>query len=43
MACAKTDSIQCEFLWRRGEQLIRVRTVAVPPTVASVECQVNCK
>jgi clan AA aspartic protease (TIGR02281 family) len=42
-ACAKADSIQCDFLWRRGEELIKVRTVAVPPTVSAVECQVNCK
>ena len=42
-ACAKTDSIQCDYLWRRGEQLIRIRTVAIPPTVSAVECQVNCK
>ena len=42
-ACAKTDSVHCDYLWRRGEQLIRVRTVAIPPTVAAVECQVNCK
>jgi clan AA aspartic protease (TIGR02281 family) len=42
-ACAKADSIQCDFLWRRGEELIKVKTVAVPPTVSAVECQVNCK
>jgi gag-polyprotein putative aspartyl protease len=42
-ACAKADGIQCDFLWRRGEQLIKVKTVAVPPTISSVECQVNCK
>ena len=42
-ACAKAEGIQCDFLWRRGEQLIKVRTVAIPPTIASVECQVNCK
>ena len=42
-ACTKADSIQCDFLWRRGEQVIKVKTVAVPPTVSSIECQVNCK
>jgi len=42
-ACAKAEGIQCDFLWRRGEQLIKVRTVAVPPTISSIECQVNCK
>jgi len=42
-ACAKTEGIQCDFLWRRGEELIKVKTVAVPPTISSVECQVNCK
>jgi clan AA aspartic protease (TIGR02281 family) len=42
-ACAKADAIQCEFLWRRGDQVIKVKTVAVPPTISSVECQVNCK
>jgi clan AA aspartic protease (TIGR02281 family) len=43
-ACAKADnSVQCDFFWRRGEQVIKVKTVAVPPTVAAVECQVNCK
>lgn len=43
MACAKADGIKCYFLWRRGEQVIKVRTEAIPPTVSSVECQVNCK
>jgi clan AA aspartic protease (TIGR02281 family) len=43
MACAKADGIKCDFLWRRGEQVIKVRTDAIPPTVSSVECQVNCK
>jgi clan AA aspartic protease (TIGR02281 family) len=43
MACVKTDAVMCDFLWRRGEQVIRVRTAAIPPTVSSVECQVNCK
>ena len=42
-SCSKAEGIQCDFLWRRGEQLIKVRTVAVPPTISSVECQVNCK
>ena len=42
-ACLKADGIQCDFLWRRGEELIKVKTVAIPPTVSSVECQVNCK
>jgi clan AA aspartic protease (TIGR02281 family) len=42
-ACKKADGIQCDFLWKRGDQLIKVKTVAVPPTVAAVECQVNCK
>ncbi|HEV2185582.1 MAG TPA: retropepsin-like aspartic protease [Stellaceae bacterium] len=43
-ACAKADNgVQCDFFWRRGEQVIKVKTVAVPPTVAAVECQVNCK
>lgn len=41
-ACAKSDAIHCNYLWRRGE-VIKVKTVAVPPTVAAVECQVNCK
>jgi clan AA aspartic protease (TIGR02281 family) len=40
--CTKADGIQCDFLWRRGDQLIKVRTVAIPPTVSAVECQVNC-
>ena len=43
MACAKTGGIECYFLWRRGEQVIKVRPDAIPPTVSSVECQVNCK
>jgi clan AA aspartic protease (TIGR02281 family) len=42
-SCTKADGIQCEFLWKRGEQLIKVRTVAIPPTISAVECQVNCK
>ncbi len=42
-ACVKADGIQCEFLWRRGEELIKVKTVAIPPTISAVECQVNCK
>jgi clan AA aspartic protease (TIGR02281 family) len=43
-ACAKADNgVQCDFFWRRGEQVIKVKTVAIPPTVAAVECQVNCK
>jgi len=42
-ACMKTDAVQCNFLWKRGDQVIKVKTVAVPPTVAAVECQVNCK
>jgi clan AA aspartic protease (TIGR02281 family) len=42
-SCAKADAVQCDFLWRRGEQLIKVKTVAIPPTVSAVECQVNCK
>jgi clan AA aspartic protease (TIGR02281 family) len=41
--CTRTDNVQCDFFWRRGEQVIKVKTVAVPPMVASVECQVNCK
>lgn len=41
-ACTKADGIQCEFLWRRGDQVIKVKTVAIPPTVSAVECQVNC-
>jgi clan AA aspartic protease (TIGR02281 family) len=42
-ACTKAEGIQCDFLWRRGEQLIKVKTVAIPPTISAVECQVNCK
>jgi clan AA aspartic protease (TIGR02281 family) len=42
-ACTRADSVQCDFFWRRGDQVIKVKTVAVPPTVASIECQVNCK
>jgi clan AA aspartic protease (TIGR02281 family) len=42
-ACMKADAVQCDFLWRRGDQVIKVKTVAVPPTVSAVECQVNCK
>jgi clan AA aspartic protease (TIGR02281 family) len=43
-ACAKVDNnVQCDFFWRRGDQVIKVKTVAVPPTVSEVECQVNCK
>ncbi len=42
MACAKADGIKCNFLWRRGEQVIRVQTDAIPPTVSSVQCEVNC-
>jgi hypothetical protein len=43
-ACTKGDSgVQCNFLWKHGDQLIKVKTVAIPPTVAAVECQVNCK
>jgi hypothetical protein len=41
-ACAKADSVQYAFFWRRGDQLIKVKTVAVPPTIAAIECQVNC-
>jgi clan AA aspartic protease (TIGR02281 family) len=41
--CTKSDAIHCDYLWRRGDALIKVETVAVPPTVAAVECQVNCK
>jgi hypothetical protein len=43
LACAKADSIQCDFMWRRGEQVIKVKTTAIPPTISSVECQINCK
>ena len=43
MECVKADAVMCDFLWRRGEQVIKVRTAAIPPTVSSVECQVNCK
>jgi len=43
LACTRTDSIHCDYFWRRGEQVIKVKTVAVPPTVAAIECQVNCK
>jgi hypothetical protein len=43
MACAKTGGIECYFLWRRGEQVIKVQTDAIPPTVSSVKCRVNCK
>jgi clan AA aspartic protease (TIGR02281 family) len=42
-SCAKADAVQCDFLWRRGDQLIKVKTVAIPPTISAVECQVNCK
>ncbi len=41
-ACTKADGIQCDFLWRRGDEVIKVKTVAIPPTVSAVECQVNC-
>lgn len=41
-ACTKADGVQCDYLWRRGEEVIKVKTVAVPPTIAAVECQVNC-
>jgi hypothetical protein len=40
-ACSASG--QCSFLWRRGETLIMVGTADNPPTVASVECQVNCR
>jgi hypothetical protein len=43
LACTRTDSIHCDYFWRRGDQVIKIKTVAVPPTVAAVECQVNCK
>jgi clan AA aspartic protease (TIGR02281 family) len=43
VACTRTDSVHCDFFWRRGDQVIKVKTVAVPPSVSSVECQVNCK
>ena len=43
LACTRTDSVHCDFFWRRGEQVIKVKTIAVPPAVAAVECQVNCK
>jgi clan AA aspartic protease (TIGR02281 family) len=42
-ACTKADGIHCDYLWRRGEQVIKVTTAAVPPTVSTIECQVNCK
>ncbi len=42
-SCAKADSVHCDYLWRRGDELIKVTTVAVPPTVSAVACQVNCK
>jgi clan AA aspartic protease (TIGR02281 family) len=41
-ACAKADSVQCDFMWRRGDEVIKVKTVAIPPTVSAVECEVNC-
>jgi clan AA aspartic protease (TIGR02281 family) len=34
---------QCEFIWRRGETLVKIRTVEVPPIVSAVECEVNCR
>jgi clan AA aspartic protease (TIGR02281 family) len=42
-ACTKADGIQCDFFWRRGDQVIKVNTAALPPVVSSIECQVNCK
>jgi hypothetical protein len=42
-ACRKADGIQCDYFWKKGDELIKVKTVAVPPTVSAVECQVNCK
>jgi clan AA aspartic protease (TIGR02281 family) len=44
LACTKGDGgVQCNFLWKHGDEVIKVKTVAIPPTVATVECQVNCK
>ena len=41
-ACTGTPA-QCNYFWRRGDMLIRVETLDNPPTVAKVECQVNCQ
>jgi clan AA aspartic protease (TIGR02281 family) len=42
-ACTSDNGTQCEFFWKRGERLIKVTTTAVPPTVSSVGCQINCQ
>jgi clan AA aspartic protease (TIGR02281 family) len=41
--CARDGRTQCEFFWKRGDRLIKVTTIAVPPTVSSVGCQANCE
>ena len=43
--CRGTGLAACEFLWRRGETLIEVRTIGetAPPRVASVRCRANCR
>ena len=43
LACTKSDGLQCNFIWKRGDQVIKVKTVALPPMVSQVDCQVNCK
>jgi len=43
VSCNQSSGV-CEFLWKRGERLIKVTTaLADPPTVSAVECQVNCQ
>lgn len=42
-ACTSDNGTQCEFFWKRGERLIKVTTTAIPPTVSTVGCQVNCQ
>lgn len=42
-ACQSENGNRCEFLWKRGERLIKVTTIADPPTVSAVGCQINCQ
>lgn len=43
--CRGTGLAACEFLWKRNDVLIEIRTIGEddPPTVAGVSCKVNCR
>jgi clan AA aspartic protease (TIGR02281 family) len=42
-ACSAESDTRCAYFWKRGERLIKITTTAMPPTVSSVGCQVNCQ